>query len=509
MNPNQFKVNHWLIGLTLSLGISLAAKWMDFPRIHIDDLYFIQTAATYKNEGRLDNTAFTSEYREGLTLNRNFGQLPFYSYAMSIWMELFGLSGVSLQAFFLFFLFLGVASVMDLSRIIGVSLPFSCFIAGIFALSLSLFGFRMDIISLFLFFFGWRVLFFGKPWAYFGGVGIFACSAAVYPSGFFFGLPVFSYLYFRDIIRPRLFWSGLNLWILGSVMFWASFFALLLGYLIQGDWRGFISDYRISANQANPGMFFSINKFYLSWVCGTDSSLLFPKMGFVIFAFLLAGMLPWYSRRLHRPVTTITPCCLLGLGIFLNAGVVPLKFRLFAACSVVIAGWSLSEFFRISPNTKFRLFSSCALLLFGAMAVPGITYGLIQSAPKSYDLVPVIQGLQRKGYVVLIDSNAAKFGLDWRLPRGVYDFQTSRSILDPDPLKRIVPKKFSDLHDNEIAVLSWNDSLVVLTGRRLLASFGPFRLPVSSTKSDVFFVSRNGVLGSVYEFRPQDLPLLK
>jgi len=114
MNPNQFKVNHWLIGLTLSLGISLAAKWMDFPRIHIDDLYFIQTAATYKNEGRLDNTAFTSEYREGLTLNRNFGQLPFYSYAMSIWMELFGLSGVSLQAFFLFFLFLGVASVMDL-----------------------------------------------------------------------------------------------------------------------------------------------------------------------------------------------------------------------------------------------------------------------------------------------------------------------------------------------------------------------------------------------------------
>jgi hypothetical protein len=340
-------------------------------------------------------------------------------------------------------------------------------------------------------------------------VGVFACSAAVYPSGFFFCLPVFSYVYFRDIIRPRLFWSRLNLLILGSVMLWVTLFALLLGHLIQGDWRGFMSDYQISATQANPGMFFSLKKFYLTWVCGTDSSLLFPKMGFVIFAFLLAGILPWYAWRLHSPVATTTPCWLLGLGILLNAGVVPLKFRLFAACSVVIAGWSLSEFYRISQNTKVRFFSSCAMLLYGTLGVPGLTYGLFQSTPKPYDLVPVIHSLQGKGYVILIDSNAAKFGLEWRLPRGVYDFLTSRSILDPDPLKRIVPKKFSHLHDNEIAVLSWNDSLVEITGKRLLANFGGVRLPVSSTKSDVFFVSRDGVLGSVYEFRPQDLPSLK
>lgn len=105
MSPARFYVNHWLLGLAISLGISLAAKCMDFPRIHVDDLYYIQTAATYKNEGRLDNAAFTDEFRQGLTPDRDFGQLPFYSYAMSKWMELFGLSGASLQAFFLFFCF--------------------------------------------------------------------------------------------------------------------------------------------------------------------------------------------------------------------------------------------------------------------------------------------------------------------------------------------------------------------------------------------------------------------
>ena len=261
MSPARFYVNHWLLGLAISLGISLAAKCMDFPRIHVDDLYYIQTAATYKNEGRLDNAAFTDEFRQGLTPDRDFGQLPFYSYAMSKWMELFGLSGASLQAFFLFFLFLGVASVMDLSRIFGVSLPFSFFIAVIFALSLSLFGFRMDVISLFLFFFGWRVLFFAKPWAYFAGVGVLACSTAVYPSGFFFGLPVFLYYYFRDIVRTNLFWSYRNLLILASGLFWLCFFILLMNHLIRGDWQGFLSDYRISAAQANPGIPFSLDKY--------------------------------------------------------------------------------------------------------------------------------------------------------------------------------------------------------------------------------------------------------
>lgn len=509
MKPYQFYKNNGLLGLILSLGISLAAKCMDFPRIHIDDLYYIQTAATYKNEGRLDNNAFTDEFRQGLTPSRNFGQLPFYFYTISKWIGLFGLSGASLQAFFLFFLFLGVFSVMDLSRLIGVPLPFSCFIAVIFAISLSLFGIRMDVISLFLFFLGWRILFIRKPWAYFLGLGTFAFSSAIYPSGFFFALPVFSYNYFRDIIRPQIFWSGLNLLILGSVIFWLSFFILFLDHLIQGDWRGFISDYQVCVAQTNPGMFFSFDKFYLTWVCGTDSSLLFPKMGFVIFAILLASSLFVYAKYVQRPLLTGIPSLLLGLGIFLNSGVVPLKFRLFSACSVIIAGWSLSEFFRISPNTKLRYLISCAMLLYGTLAVPGLTYGLIQSAPKPYDLGPVIQSLQHKGYVVLIDSNAAKFGLDWRLPRGVRDFQTSRSMLDPDPLKRIVPKSFSDFHENEIAVLNWNDGLVVLTGRRLPSSFGFFRLPVSLTKSDIFFVSRNGVLGSVYEFRPQDLPPIR
>ena len=328
---------------------------MDFPRIHVDDLYYIQTAATYKNEGRLDNAAFTDEFRQGLTPDRDFGQLPFYSYAMSKWMELFGLSGASLQAFFLFFLFLGVASVMDLSRIFGVSLPFSFFIAVIFALSLSLFGFRMDVISLFLFFFGWRVLFFAKPWAYFAGVGVLACSAAVYPSGFFFGLPVFLYYYFRDIVRTNLFWSYRNLLILASGLFWLCFFILLMNHLIRGDWQGFLSDYRISAAQANPGIPFSLDKYRFAWFVGTEGSFYFPKIGFVLFAFFLCFSLGALARRFPVLESVAAPCWMLGSGVFLNAGLVPLKFRLFSACAVVMGGWALSSFYRIAPNSLVRL----------------------------------------------------------------------------------------------------------------------------------------------------------
>jgi len=509
MKLDQLYLNHWLLSLALSLGICVAAKVMDLPRIHVDDLYYIQTAATYKNEGRLDNAAFTEEFRQGLTPGRDFGQLPFYSYAMSKWMGLFGLSGASLQVFFLFFLFLGVVSIMDLSRILGVSLPFSCFIAAIFALSLSLFGFRMDVISLFLFFFGWRVLFFAKPWAYFWGVGIFACSAAVYPAGFFFGLPVFLYFYFRDIIRPHLLWSFRNLLILGSILFWLAFSMILMHHLIQGDWQGFLSDYRISAAQANPGIPFSLDKYRLAWFMGTEGAFYFPKIGFVLLAFLLSAFLWAGVGRFPALEFVAFPCWILGSGVLLNAGLVPLKFWLFSASSVVMAGWALSGFYRVAPNLLGRFFCVCGMALFGALAVPGLSYGLLQSSPKPYFLAPVIHDLQQKGYTVLVDSNAAKFGLDWSLPLGTYNFFTSRSVISPDPLKRILPRKWGDFHKNEVAILNWNDSIGSISGNHLWASWRRFRLPVSPTKSDVFFVNQSGVLGSVYDFKPQALPSLR
>ena len=107
-----------------------------------------------------------------------------------------------------------------------------------------------------------------------------------------------------------------------------------------------------------------------------------------------------------------------------------------------------------------------------------------------------------------MDANAARYGLDWKLPAGVGNFFTSRSVVDPDPLKRILPRTWQDFHEREIAILSWNDSLAELAGEWKFSMWGPLRLPVSATKSDVFFVSRQGVLGSVYDFKPETLPAL-
>lgn len=500
---------HWLLSLALSLGIVGTAHWMDFPKPHIDDLYYIQTAATYTKEGHLDNSAFTAEFREGLTPGRDFGQLPFFSFVISLWARIFGLSATSLQALFLCFLFCGVFAILDLSRRLGVRLFFSFLSAAIFAVSLSLFGFRMDVLSLFLFFLGWWALFPGKSWSYFAGLGILAGSSAVYPSGFFFGLPVFSCFYFRDIVRPRLLWSNRHLMILASGLFWVAFFILLMNHLIQGDWKSFLADYRISAAQANPGIPFSLNQFRLAWFIGTEGSFYFPKIGFVLLSLGLAVLLLMGTSRFRVLQSVAVPCWILGSGVLLNAGLVPLKFRLFSACSVVIAGWALSGFYRIAPNSFVRFFCICGISAYGALAAPGLSYGLLQSSPKPYFLTPIIHNLHQKGYTVLVDSNAAKFGLDWVLPEGTYNFFTSRSVINPDPLKRVLPRTWRDFHENEVAILNWNDSLGLLTGRSLWLNIGRFRLPVSPSKSDVFFVSRNGVLGSVYEFDSETLPSLR
>jgi hypothetical protein len=195
--------------------------------------------------------------------------------------------------------------------------------------------------------------------------------------------------------------------------------------------------------------------------------------------------------------------------VLLNAGLVPLKFRLFSACSVLIAGWALSGFYRATTDPLVRLLCIGGMALYGALAVPGFSYGLLQSPPKPYQLAPAIHNLQQKGYTVLVDANAAKYGLDWNLPSGTYNFFTSRGVINPDPLKRILPRNWGDFHEKEVAILNWNDSLTDLAGRRLWIDWGPVRLPLSPTRSDVFFVTRNGVLGPVFEFDVETLPSLR
>ena len=492
----------------LALGLTAAAGWLDLPKAHIDDLYYVQTAVTHLAMGRIDNTAFTQEFRQGLTPDRDFGQLPFYSFFLSHWMGFLGTSAASLQLFFLLFLCFGVFSLLDLSRKLGVNLFFSSFCAAVFALSLSLFGFRMDVVSFFLFLGGWRILMQGSSWACFAGLGIFAASAAVYPSGFFFGLPVFFHQYYRDILEPRLLGSWKGWMPIASALFWFAGFFFLMQHLIAGDWGHFFRDYRISAQQAVAGMPFSWEKYQLAWQMGTERSFFFPKMGFVLLAFVLVGLLFCIGRHRRAPVPITVPCLLLMLGILLNAGLVPLKFRLFAAGSAILAGWALSGFFQLAKSWKGRLLALVFLSVYGTLAVPALVYGLMQAKPAPYQLSGIIVELQRKGYAVLVDANAARYGLDWKLPAGVGNFFTSRSVVDPDPLKRILPRTWQDFHDREIAILSWNDSLAELAGEWKFSMWGPLRLPVSATKSDVFFVSRQGVLGSVYDFKPETLPAL-
>lgn len=129
---------HWALSLALTLGMVGGAKWMDLPKTHVDDLYYVQTAATYANEGRMDNMAFTDEFRQGLTPGRDFGQLPFYSFAISLWTRLFGLSAASLQMLFLCSLFFGVFAILNLSKVLKVDLFFAFSSAVIFSMSLCL-----------------------------------------------------------------------------------------------------------------------------------------------------------------------------------------------------------------------------------------------------------------------------------------------------------------------------------------------------------------------------------
>lgn len=499
----------WLIAGGWALFLAVTGKLADLPRPHIDDLFFIETAVTWSSSGFLDNRAFTEQYREGLVQNRNFGQTPFYPYVIALWVRLLGLGPTSIQSFYLFFMFWGVFSILRLSHSFGVKTVFSLAAATVFFLSLSLFGLRPEIPSLCLFFLGWATLATETKISFFAATGIFGLSTAFYPSGLMFALPVFAYYGWQGFSRGRS--SGrLRVWfILINLIFWVFFFAVFFHFLVGGDWQGFFRDYRAAASLQNPGIPFSLNQYRLAWFVGTEGSYFFPKAGFVVVAFMLTATLLFCSRKSLMAKYIALPCLLLGVGVILNAGIVPLKFRLFPACAAIVAGWSLSFFSVVFKSIVIRRLCFLAFMPFFSLTVPAMVYVLIQSPPPAIDLNGLILQLQNKGYTILLDSSAAKFGLGWKLPPKVYDFHTSRSILNPNSELRIHPNSFDKFRDNEIAILNWNDSVSDLAGRRLFAEFGSIKLPVSPHKSDLYFVSRQGSMGSVSNFQPQTMPHLR
>lgn len=499
----------WLIAGGWALFLAVTGKLADLPRPHIDDLFFIETAVTWNSSGCLDNRAFTEQYRDGLTQNKNFTQAPFYSFLIALWIRLLGLSPMSIQNYYLFFMFLGVFAVLRLSQLFGVKTVFSLAAATVFFLSLSLFGLRPEIPSLCLFFLGWASLTTEKRIAFFAATGIFGLSTAFYPSGLIFALPVFSYYGWQGLSRGGS--SGrLRVWfILINLFFWVFFFAVFFHFLVGGDWQGFFRDYRAVASLQNPGIPFSLNQYRLAWFVGTEGSYFFPKTGFVVVAFMLTATLLVCSRKSLMAKGGALPCLLLGVGVILNAGIVPLKFRLFTACAAIMAGWSLSFLSVVFKSFGIKKICFLAFMPFFSLTVPAMVYVFVQSPPPVVDLNGLILQLQKKGYIILLDSNAAKFGLGWKLPPKVYDFHTSRSILNPNSELRIHPNSFDMFRDNEIAILNWNDSVSDLAGRRLFAEYGSIKLPVSPHKSDLYFVSRQGLMGSVSNFQPQTMPHLR
>lgn len=510
MIPSRASViRRFLAYFSLAILIVGVGALFDFPKAHIDDIFFVQTAVGLRSFGFLCNPTFSFEFSEGLTPERNFGQSPFYSFLISLWLDCFGLSTRSLQLFFLSFMGLGIFSLFWLSDFFKVRKIFVFPATCIFFSSLSLFGLRPEVPSLCLFLLSWVLFSFKGYAAFFAALGVLGLSAAIYPSGLMFGGPLFCYFFFRDFwpIGARL---GIKAFfpVLASLV-WICFFLFCLDFLIKDNWSNFWRDFSRSAALQNPGLPFSLDKFRLAWFMGTTGSLFFPKGFFVVFSFLFASLLYFWSFKYQAARECANACMILSLGILLNAGFVPLKFRLFSSCSVIIAAWSLSQLFDLFKSRQAKSLCFLFFLPYLLLAIPAFVYAFVQSAPASFSLERLVSDLQLKGYQVLVDSNTAKYGLNWKLPPKTIDFHCSRKFLETDPVLRIKPSSFDKFYPHEIAILSWNDSLIPLSGKRLSTEVGPFSFPVPPSKASLFITTKDGVLGPIEIFDISRLPEVK
>lgn len=137
--------DRWMCGLIVAIW--MAAPFGDFPKPHVDDLFFTGTAINLAQGGPLENP-WLAEWSRQFGTTVFWQQPPLHPFALSAWLRVFGIGPVSLLAFTTASAAVLSVSVYILLRRRGVGIPLACGALLSIAHFVSAHGLRPDVPSL-------------------------------------------------------------------------------------------------------------------------------------------------------------------------------------------------------------------------------------------------------------------------------------------------------------------------------------------------------------------------